>query len=116
MSDEQQVKFPPRLELSVGTIIRIVAGLVAIASALVSVTSFVVKTSFPSDLAREAMQQSLDNKSRIDNMQQNLGNASIPERLTKLETEQVQEQGSRQQIQNSLDKITDILLKRNNQR
>ncbi len=107
---------PPVHQMNISNLIKYFGIALTLGSALVTVTAFVVKTSFPSASATEALSIAKENKEIINSISDGRKASNADVRLTRLEVQYANSIDNQNQIRAQLDKITDIMLdiKRNN--
>lgn len=107
---ENSGQTPPTHQVNISNLIKYFGVFLTLASALVTVTAFVVKTSFPSDAATEALRISKENEVKYDSLIHGYELTNAGNRLTKLEVQYSNSLDNQKQIRQQLDKITDIMM------
>lgn len=109
MADNDQSS-PTSHQVSVGQLIRYLGIIFTLGSALVTVTAFVVKSSFPSDAAVQALDLAKKNEIKFNTIMDNDKITNANDRLTRLEVEYSNSIENQKQIRNQLDKMTDLMM------
>lgn len=107
---ENSGQSPSFNQINSSNLIKYIGVIVTLGSALVTVTAFVVKTSFPSSTATEALAMAKENKHIIDSISDSSKVANADVRLSKLEVQYANSIENQKQIQTQLDKITDMMM------